>query len=295
MINVEKISAIYNQKTIIDKKYQILINNVDQNKLLFESSNKRKMSKAAIMAAICAKNCIKNNLIEPSNTAIICATQNGEIEYIEKFYHAVLDDGARFAPAIYFPNTVMNSIAGFVSIETSVTGENHTFSGRSLSFLEALEYAEILLATYKNVIVVASDEISEVIKKGYDDIGLLKKTPQDQGFIYAEGAAAFLLSSKKNSKIKLKNISSQYNSFSNKKYDNIISCSNGSDLWEKNINKWINNIYYDKLLTPLKDLGEFFAASPAIAIKTTIKCKGNNLLIGCDLNNKIMGVEIINE
>jgi 3-oxoacyl-[acyl-carrier-protein] synthase II len=76
---------------------------------------------------------------------LVGGTVYGNVGSVGRFVREVETEGPRFVDAMLFPNTVLNSPAGFASIAFSLTALNSTVNAGPATGLAALAYAARLL------------------------------------------------------------------------------------------------------------------------------------------------------
>jgi 3-oxoacyl-[acyl-carrier-protein] synthase II len=140
---------------------------------------------------------------------LVGGTVYGNVESVGRFGLEVEVKGPRFVDAMLFPNTVLNSAAGFASIAFGLTALNSTVSAGPATGLSALAYASRLLKRRKadRILAGAYEELSPWIYRGFEAEGRLAQVEgptagrplpfgQDRaGTALGEGAALLCLES----------------------------------------------------------------------------------------------------
>jgi 3-oxoacyl-(acyl-carrier-protein) synthase len=100
-----------------------------------------------------------------------------------RFDRETWQEGPRFVDATLFPNTVINSPAGFVSIFFGLGGPNTTIADGAASSLAALDYASTLLRRGRADAVLAGgfEELSPWVFLGLHNAGRLAVTGGEGG------------------------------------------------------------------------------------------------------------------
>jgi 3-oxoacyl-[acyl-carrier-protein] synthase II len=98
---------------------------------------------------------------DPQRVGLVAGTAYGNVHSMVRFDRESWQEGPRFVDATLFPNTVINSPAGFVSIFCGLTGSNTTVSDGVASSLAALDYAAGL---------VRRGQVDEVLAGGFEEL-----------------------------------------------------------------------------------------------------------------------------
>ncbi len=134
-------------------------------------------------------------------------TVYGNVGSVGRFVHEVETEGPRFVDAMLFPNTVLNSAAGFASIAFSLTALNSTVNAGPATGLAALGYAARLLRRGRARAIVAGayEELSPWLHLGFQAEGRLATGASGaagrplpfgrdrRGTVLGEGAALLVL------------------------------------------------------------------------------------------------------
>lgn len=135
-------------------------------------------------------------------TALIFAISNGGVVYTKRFYHDVVESGARAASPLLFPETVFNAPASHLAAIMGVTGASYTLVGDGAVGILAVKMAEDLMANEQldRVLVVGAEETDWLLCDAYRNWRLLRSAPpiepfsaSPRGMILSEGAGALLL------------------------------------------------------------------------------------------------------
>lgn len=113
--------------------------------------------------------------------ALVVGTEFGDLQSTEAFNAGFLQRGPRGLRALLFPNTVMNSIAGLVSLALGIKGPILTLNQAGVAGELAVARAIMLLAARRARAVIACgvDELFSVL---YDVLGRLHvPSPRDGG------------------------------------------------------------------------------------------------------------------
>ena len=156
---------------------------------------RRRADKLSIIMLCAAKDAIAaSDLSEQdlAETALISATGFGAHNTTFKFLDGIIDFGQNAPSPTHFSNSVHNAPSFYITMFLKLKGLSVTFTGLHNPFKEALNYAEALILSgeYRNVLLVAGDEIGDSMlkmsKMWYKTQNL--KEPQ-----WGEGAVAFLI------------------------------------------------------------------------------------------------------
>jgi 3-oxoacyl-[acyl-carrier-protein] synthase II len=112
---------------------------------------------------------------DPQRVGLVAGTAYGNVHSMVRFDRETWQEGPRFVDATLFPNTVINSPAGFVSIFFGLTGPNTTVSDGIASSHAALDYAAGLLRRGQadEVLVGGFEELSSWVVLGLRNAGRL--------------------------------------------------------------------------------------------------------------------------
>jgi 3-oxoacyl-(acyl-carrier-protein) synthase len=148
-----------------------------------------------------------------ARTALIFAVSNGGVIYTRRFYHEIVESGARAASPLLFPETVFNAPASHLAAILGINGASYTLVGDGAVGILALKMAEDLMEseTLDRCLVVGAEEADWLLCDAYRKWRLLRSAPPIQPFqrpprgtILSEGAGAVLLS--RNGGIRLERI-----------------------------------------------------------------------------------------
>ena len=170
----------------------------------------RRMSRIARMTVAASVEALKDSDLNPETMdreriAVIVGTAYGSISHVEDFYMSLLENGARGAQPLLFPETVPNALASHIAMFHRITGPNATFSQNEVSAENAILYARnLLLQDLVDVVVVGgADELSPGMFMCYDALGALNriKAETDQpvepepggGLVLGEGAGVLVM------------------------------------------------------------------------------------------------------
>ncbi|MEP6938038.1 MAG: beta-ketoacyl synthase N-terminal-like domain-containing protein [Chthoniobacterales bacterium] len=138
-----------------------------------------------------------------ARTALVFASANGGVVYTKRFYHEVVETGARAASPLLFPETVFNAPASHLAAILGITGASYTVVGDGAVGLLAMKMAEDLMASeaLDQCLVVAAEEVDWLLCDAYRRWRLLRATAPVEPFalpargtILSEGAGALVLS-----------------------------------------------------------------------------------------------------
>ncbi|HMG04576.1 MAG TPA: beta-ketoacyl synthase N-terminal-like domain-containing protein [Chthoniobacterales bacterium] len=178
------------------------------------------ISRFAVVAGLAALEDARVKLDEETalRTALIFAISNGGVIYTKKFYHEIVESGAKAASPLLFPETVFNAPASHLSAILSITGASYTLVGDGAVGILALKMAEDLMASeiLDRCLVVGAEEADWLLCDAYRKWRLLRSAPPiepfaqpPRGTILSEGAGAVLLS--RNSPLRIEKIAAGTN------------------------------------------------------------------------------------
>jgi 3-oxoacyl-(acyl-carrier-protein) synthase len=133
--------------------------------------------------------------------ALVFAVSNGGVVYTKRFYHDIVQSGARSASPLMFPETVFNAPASHLAAILGVTGASYTLVGDGAVGILAIKMAEDLMtdAALEYCLVVGAEEADWLLCDAYKKWRLLKAQPPiepfrqpPRGMIPSEGAGAIL-------------------------------------------------------------------------------------------------------
>ncbi|MDP9003675.1 MAG: hypothetical protein M3N12_02670, partial [Verrucomicrobiota bacterium] len=137
-----------------------------------------------------------------ARTALIFAVSNGGVVYTKRFYHDIVESGAKAASPLLFPETVFNAPASHLAAILGIDGASYTLVGDSAVGILALKMAEDLMASeaLDRCLVVGAEEADWLLCDAYRKWRLLRPAPPiepfaqpPRGMILSEGAGAVLL------------------------------------------------------------------------------------------------------
>jgi 3-oxoacyl-(acyl-carrier-protein) synthase len=138
-----------------------------------------------------------------ARTALIFAVSNGGVIYTKKFYHEIVESGAKAASPLLFPETVFNAPASHLAAILGIANASYTLVGDGAVGILALKMAEDLMEseTLDRCLVVGAEEADWLLCDAYRKWRLLRSAPPiepfeqpPRGTILSEGAGAVLLS-----------------------------------------------------------------------------------------------------
>lgn len=143
-----------------------------------EGKSLRGMSRSAHLACSAAALALGDGAPrpeDPSRTALVAGTAYGNVHSMVRFDRESFQEGPRFVDATLFPNTVINSPAGFTSIFFRLSGPNTTLSDGAAASLAAFDYAAALLlrGAADEVLAGGFEELSSWVYLGLHNAGRL--------------------------------------------------------------------------------------------------------------------------
>ncbi|MEP6685188.1 MAG: beta-ketoacyl synthase N-terminal-like domain-containing protein [Verrucomicrobiota bacterium] len=163
------------------------------------------ISKFAVVAGLAA---LQDARVEATaeRVALIFAISNGGVIYTKRFFHDLVETGARSASPLLFPETVFNAPASHLAAILGITGVSYTLVGDGAVGILALKMAEDLMEseTLDYCLVVGAEEVDWLLCDAYHKWRLLRRQPPiepfsrpPRGTILSEGAGAVLLGRRK--------------------------------------------------------------------------------------------------
>lgn len=163
------------------------------------------ISRFAVVAGLAALEDAGLKLDEETaaRTALIFAVSNGGVIYTKKFYHEIVESGAKAASPLLFAETVFNAPASHLAAILGIAGASYTLVGDGAVGILALKMAEDLMEseTLDRCLVVGAEEADWLLCDAYRKWRLLRSAPPiepfgqpPRGMILSEGAGAVLLS-----------------------------------------------------------------------------------------------------
>ena len=155
---------------------------------------RRRADKLSLAMLAVAKDAIRQSGIseqEIARTALITATGFGAHNTTFKFLDDIIEFGQSAPSPTLFSNSVHNAPSFYITHFLKIKGLSVTFTGLNQPFAEAFNYASFLVKSgeYKNVLLVAGDEISAPMLKMSQ---LWYESNKQHQPIWGEGAVAFL-------------------------------------------------------------------------------------------------------
>ncbi|MBM4254652.1 MAG: hypothetical protein FJ147_02010 [Deltaproteobacteria bacterium] len=145
----------------------------------------RRWSRVTQMAVVACRQAVAEAQLAPGETlhpfGLVIGTEFGDLRSTEAFDASFLERGPRGLRAFLFPNTVMNSMAGIVSLALSIKGPILTLNQPGVAGELAVVRALTLLAANRTqaVIVCGVDELFSAL---YEVLGRLQvPSPCDNG------------------------------------------------------------------------------------------------------------------
>lgn len=141
------------------------IKNIDISKYT-NKKGLRKLPHATKNALVASMECSRDMLCSDlEKVGIYVASSMSYIEHTKNFMNNTFNTSAKFVSPMAFPNTVLNSISGWISIVLGVSGPNITINTGRTSALDALKIAtdHIKYGLIEQALVVATEEISKAI------------------------------------------------------------------------------------------------------------------------------------
>ncbi|WP_338552759.1 beta-ketoacyl-[acyl-carrier-protein] synthase family protein [Paenibacillus sp. KS-LC4] len=142
-------TASFSLKEYDKSKYERRMNQLSQN---------------TIGAALAALEDAQVTEVEKEELGFIFGTARGSTDSISQYLESVFVKGPEYASSIYFPHTVINSIAGQTAEKLKLLGFNSSFSTGGNEGLTAALYAagKIREGTLTSCLIGAGDECSEL-------------------------------------------------------------------------------------------------------------------------------------
>ncbi len=247
----------------------------------------------------------------PDRTALLFAASDGGVIYTRRFFAEIADRGTQAGSPLLFPETVYNAPTSHIAATLGITGTSSTLVGDAIAGISAVAYAADLLATDQCdlAVVVAAEEVDWIICEGY---GFWKMASRDDqltpfantGTIFAEGAAALVLSRDGNRRLDLgptrlyRDQASAASALAalvtDTHPDQIIASANGTRLDEIEANTFRSLLPNVPVLAPKASLGEAFSATTLAQIILADRHPGRTLVTTVGLNHQLNALTVTN-
>jgi 3-oxoacyl-[acyl-carrier-protein] synthase II len=160
---------------------------------------RRRIDRLGVFSIIASKLALEDAGITVSDEnreriGCIFGTGSGPVESLEAFTKPLLQEGPAAANPAVFPNTVYNAAGGQVAMHVGAIGPASTVTAGHAAGASALIYAADLVASNQAdaMICLAADSLTDMLIKGYGDLGLAEQGKGD-GFGIAEAGIAIIL------------------------------------------------------------------------------------------------------
>lgn len=162
------------------------------------------ISKFAAAAGVAALRDAAINLTADvaARTALVFGVSNGGVVYTKRFYHDIVEAGARAASPLLFPETVFNAPASHLAAMLGIVGASYTVVADGAVGALAIQMAHDLMQndSLECCLVVAAEEADWLLCDAYRKWRLLRSTAPirpferpPRGMILSEGAGALVL------------------------------------------------------------------------------------------------------
>ncbi|MEK4626612.1 beta-ketoacyl-[acyl-carrier-protein] synthase family protein [Priestia sp. FSL P4-0332] len=167
----------------------------EYDKSLYERRMNTLAQHSIAAADITIKDVDKENTLNREEIGLIYGTSRGSLQSTEKYFKSILQKGPEFASSIYFPDMVLNSVAGKVSKKLGLQGFSSSIStgGNDGLFSSIYGYEVIKNNIYSHCLVGAGDELSNLSHEINQSIGLDKSE-----YPVSEGSSFLMLSNQLN-------------------------------------------------------------------------------------------------
>ena len=186
------------------------IRDFDAKKYLGDTKSLRPLNRAAKLLASATQlaindSCLDESFRESNEVGLAVGTTFCSLGTISSFDYRAQQEGPKYASALDFANTVLNSAAGQTAIWHNLRGCNSTLSAGSVSSLGAISYAADLLRAGREKVMIAGglEELSAESLIGYqgsdrhcpggEKIYPIPLDDHRNGFVVGEGTAMFVL------------------------------------------------------------------------------------------------------
>ncbi|MBE5102258.1 beta-ketoacyl-[acyl-carrier-protein] synthase family protein [Priestia aryabhattai] len=144
-------------------------------------------------ADLAIKDTSNKSSLENEDIALIYGTSRGSLQSSEKYFKSILQKGPEFASSIYFPDMVLNSVAGKVSKKLQLQGFGSSLStGGNEGLFSAIYGYELMKDNIHSYCLVgAGDELSDLSSEIDRSLGLDKSV-----YPISEGSSFLMLSNK---------------------------------------------------------------------------------------------------
>lgn len=186
------------------------ISDFDASRYLGETRNLRPLNRAARLLASATQLALDEGdwtreRREEQDLGLVTGTTYCSLGIISQFDCRAQKEGPKYASALDFANTVLNSAAGQTAIWHGLRGCNSTISSGAISSIDAIAYAVEMVRSGKEEVMLAGgiEELSQEAIIGYR--GGVAHCPQGQrpmpipfdhrrnGFVLGEAAVMFVL------------------------------------------------------------------------------------------------------
>lgn len=322
LMSVENRNAmrwISSEQQVELKGYRIDDSKLAEHLVPFKTRNMDRFAKINIAAVQLALEDASLNVDDLEETGYIMNTTYGPWESTNRYTKELVESGPAFASPRLFPNTVVNSAQGHVSITFKMKGPTSTLAG-----LSAIPYAVSLLTKgeAERVIVAGADELNENIMEAYKELG--------SPVIFGEGVGVLILETFEHATRRGAQIYAEIGDYAigseptmnlwfegadatsliyeelvseislNREKDSllVLSSTNGSqivDRLEENVMQSLKHTYPKlEVFYPKHILGETFGASSVLSVISAIHLLNNHTEVNDALllNNEIGGNHI---
>lgn len=148
--------------------------------------------------------------LDASRVGVCSATAYGSLDAITELDAIALKEDPRYINPSRFPNTVVNSSAGYVSIRDNLQGPNATLVDGNCGALNAVLTSATWLATgaADGFVVGGGEALSDALVTGFSKLGLLADAnakfapgaPESDGTRLAEGACFLMMEREKDAR-----------------------------------------------------------------------------------------------
>lgn len=131
-----------------------------------------------------------------ARTALVFAASDGGVIYTRRFFADLVERGEGAGSPLLFPETVYNAPASHIAAATGLRSDALTLVGDASVAFSAIQTAAEIIATGEadHCLVAGAQELDWITGEAYRRWSLIPAAPDSPQTVFAEGAAALVLS-----------------------------------------------------------------------------------------------------